>query len=109
MTLNITILTANVIYQSADFRLWDPARDEVITDSSNKSVSIRMDEWEGALTYTGIGRWGDRDTSEWITEWLTGVGNVSFTDLQELLRAKETPGSDRSLEARENAGPIRSS
>lgn len=40
MTLNITLLTRQTIYQSADFRLTDPATNQLITDSSTKVVDL---------------------------------------------------------------------
>jgi uncharacterized membrane protein len=85
MTLNITVLARDVIYQSSDFRLWDPKANELITDSSNKSISVNMGSWDGAITYTGIGGWEDKDTSESVIEWLAGRDNLTFNETIDLI------------------------
>ena len=55
MTLNVTVLTQAIIYQSADFRLTDLETGDFITDSSAKTVNLIFPSWNGFVTYTGVG------------------------------------------------------
>lgn len=81
MTLNITLLTDNTIYQSADSRVTDLDTKEIITDKSSKLVTIGYRGWKGLISYTGIGWWKSRDTSEFIVEWLNGIDEATFDDV----------------------------
>jgi uncharacterized membrane protein len=90
MTLNITILTPLVIYQSADFRLTDANTGKPRSDPSPKTVTLTYLEWEGFVTYTGIGNWSGRDISAYITEWLTGVEKPSMQEVADVLASKGT-------------------
>jgi hypothetical protein len=90
VTLKVTILTPNVIYQSADFRLVNFQTGKVITDRSAKTVTLTYWSWDGFITYTGVGRWRGRDVSELIAEWLTGVESPSMTDVADIVAAKGT-------------------
>jgi hypothetical protein len=75
---NITVLTERAIYQSADFRLTDMDTRKLITDTSTKLVTLQYSEWDGFVSYTGVGRWEGRDTSEFIVGWLTGLTDGTF-------------------------------
>jgi hypothetical protein len=86
MTLNITVLTRKTIYQSSDFRLTNIDTKQVITNASMKLVTLQYGEWEGFVSYTGIGRWKQRDTSEFILEWLSGLNRASFIDVVARIR-----------------------
>jgi hypothetical protein len=77
MTLNITVLTPDVIYQSADFRLTNADTGTWITDASRKLISLQYSDWDGLITYTGLGRWRGRDVSQWIADWVTGVNDAT--------------------------------
>jgi hypothetical protein len=77
MTLNLTLLTTEAIYQSADFQLTDGNTNEPLHTESMKLVTVHYPDWEGFVTYTGVGRWQQRDTAEWIVEWLTGLEDAS--------------------------------
>ena len=93
MTLNITLLTRQTIYQSADFRLTDPATNQLITDSSTKVVDLLgYPDWHGFVTYTGVGRWprNGRDTSQWIVDWLQGTHDAQLDDVIDVLSAEGT-------------------
>ena len=72
MTLNITLLTERAIYQSADSRLTNTDTGATITDASTKLVTLQYFQWDGFVTYTGVGRWRSRDIADWLVEWLTG-------------------------------------
>jgi hypothetical protein len=86
MTLNITILTTDLIYQSADFRLTG----QPDSDSSPKIVTLTFPSFIGFVTYTGIGSYDNTDVSSWITRWLTGSSNLSIAEVADLLQAKGT-------------------
>jgi hypothetical protein len=89
MTLNITLLTERAIYQSADFRLTNADTGKIITDASTKLVTLQYFEWDGFATYTGVGRWRGRDTSEWLVDWLRGLEDASPQDIaQRLFKAE---------------------
>jgi hypothetical protein len=81
MTLNITLLTERAIYQSADFRLTNADTGKIITDASIKLVTLQYFQWDGFVTYTGVGRWHGRDVSDWLVRWLTGLENASPQDV----------------------------
>jgi hypothetical protein len=70
MTLNITVLTRESIYQSADLRLTDVATGAVITDRSGKTVSFAYAGWLGFVTYTGLGSWDGRAVSQHMANWM---------------------------------------
>jgi hypothetical protein len=77
MTLNITVLTPEAIYQSADFRLTNADTHALITDASRKLISLQYSDWDGLVTYTGVGRWQGRDVSQWIADWVSGVDDAT--------------------------------
>lgn len=81
MTLNITVLERNRIYQSSDFRLTEQPSGKVLTDSSTKAITIQNSEFMGLLTYTGLGQWKGKDTREWILDWLVDLGDVALDDV----------------------------
>jgi hypothetical protein len=81
MTLNITLLTERAIYQSADFKLTDADTGEPITEASTKLVTLQYFEWDGFVTYTGVGRWRGRDIAAWLVKWLTGLESASPQDV----------------------------
>lgn len=86
MTLNITVLTSDLIYQSADFRITG----RPTHNRSPKIVSLAYRSFSGFVTYTGIGSIWNKDTSQWITEWLTGPPDVSMAEVANLLQTKGT-------------------
>lgn len=90
MTLNITLLTERAIYQSADFRLTNADTGAIITDASTKLVTLQYFEWDGFVTYTGVGRWRSRDLSKWLVEWLTGLHDASPHELAQRIEERAT-------------------
>lgn len=90
MTLNMTLLTAEAIYQSADFQLTDGDTGDPLLSDSMKLVTVHYWDWEGFVTYTGIGRWRNRDTAEWIVDWLTGLTDASPEAVLDRLREEGT-------------------
>jgi hypothetical protein len=90
MTLNMTILTPLVIYQSADFRLTDPDTGKPRHDPSPKTVTLTYFGWEGFVTYTGVGNWNNRDVSSYLLEWLTGIEAPSMAEVARVIESKGT-------------------
>jgi hypothetical protein len=90
MTLNMTLLTPDAIYQSADFQLTDGDTGDPLLTESMKLVTVHYPQWEGFITYTGVGRWRKRDTAEWIVDWLTGLADASPEAVLDRLREKGT-------------------
>lgn len=54
MTLNLTVITPTVIYQSADFRLTDLSTGLPTNHRSPKLVTFVYEAWIGFVTYTGL-------------------------------------------------------
>lgn len=101
MTLNITILTPEVIYQSADYRLFDTNARKSLPMHSNKTVILMYLDWVGFITYTGIGRVNSKDTSQFVRDWLKGKRDFSFADVVEAIRVNASSwirGVDPSIE-----------
>jgi hypothetical protein len=90
MTLNITLLTERAIYQSADFKLTDANTGETITETSTKLVTLQYFEWDGFVTYTGVGSWRGRDIADWLVEWLTGLQEASPQDIARRIKERAT-------------------
>jgi hypothetical protein len=90
MTLNITLLTKSRIYQSADFRLTNADTGAIITDASTKLVTLQYNEWDGFVTYTGVGSWRGRDIADWLVEWLTGLEVASPLDVAQRIEERAT-------------------
>jgi uncharacterized membrane protein len=84
VTLNITLLTEQVIYQGADLRLTNGDTGKLVTDVSGKIIEVGDFEWSGFVTYTGIGRAFGRDTSDLVVDWLTGVSGSPDVLVQKL-------------------------
>ena len=70
MTLNIILATSTAVHVGADFRLVDANTGNIVTELSPKVLVLRENGWEAVLTYCGVGRWQDQDTSVWLRQWL---------------------------------------
>lgn len=90
MTLNVTVLTPTVIYQSADFRLTNIKTGKPLPDPSPKTVTLAYRAWNGFITYTGVGSWRDRYLSDYLVEWLTGPADLSMADVARIVANKGT-------------------
>ncbi|MCC6946237.1 MAG: hypothetical protein IT539_00585 [Bradyrhizobiaceae bacterium] len=88
MTLNITVLNADAIYQSADYRLFDTRTRRPLDIPSTKAVALTFPNWRGFITYTGIGRVGSKDTSEIIRDWIRSSKVNLFEEIVEVLRSR---------------------
>jgi uncharacterized membrane protein len=90
MTLLITLVTPQTIYQSADFRLTDLNTGRLITDESSKLISLQYKGWQGFVAYTGIGGWKGRHTRDFIIEWLDGFQATSPREVADRISSKGT-------------------
>jgi hypothetical protein len=73
MTCLLGIVTPSIgAWMASDHRLvWLPSG-ELITDTSVKHVGMRTKNGSALLTYTGFGRVGDEDISDWVRTTLRG-------------------------------------
>lgn len=90
MTLLITVLTKEAIYQSADFRLTDLDSGGGQTDSSTKLIALQYSGWHGFISYTGIGKWDGKHTSEYVIDWLAGQDNLTAQEIVDQIRDRGT-------------------
>jgi hypothetical protein len=90
MTLNVTVLTQQTTYLSDDFRLTEFETRRLITDRSPKTVTLTYMDWNGFITYTGVGSWRGRNVSELVAEWLTGPANLSIAEVANIVATKGT-------------------
>lgn len=90
MTLNITVLSQGHIWLSSDHRLWDEDKARMVSDHSNKIVHVVESDWHGVVTYTGVGRVGYRDTSEYIVKWLSGMGSLTLDEAVDAIARRGT-------------------
>jgi hypothetical protein len=75
MTLNITLVSPWIIYQSTDFRLTDANNASVtMSETAQKQVVLQYQNWCGLLCYTGIAKWASHDTEAWLPDALTHSG-----------------------------------
>jgi hypothetical protein len=83
MTLNITALTSDVIYQSADFRL-TYGMTGIFKDESNKTVNLDYPALKGMVTYTGIGKIKDVDIATYVGEWISGPNSLGLAEIADI-------------------------
>lgn len=87
MTLNVTIISPNGIYQSSDLRLSDikigaGQKFTPLDEHSPKLITLQYSLWNGYLTYCGIGKWQHKATFETATEWIVALGpSPTFDDV----------------------------
>lgn len=92
MTLNITLVTQWGIHQSADYRLMDVDLKKQTSNNSPKLVQLNYFSILINITYCGIGRWRNQDTSYWLKKWLSHefTENRSFEDVINTIKTKGT-------------------
>jgi len=90
MTLNITLMTPTRIYQSGDFCL-TPIGQTSTPPPSMKVITLQYWEFFGFVTYTGVGSFNHRDTSEYILDWLEGKEELGIDKIADILVVKGTP------------------
>lgn len=86
MTLAISLVTPQGIWASVDHRLTVFPTGQLLTDSSVKHVVLRCPDGAALISYTGLGRVGRIDLSQWIREVLRGETrtlDASLVDLKE--------------------------
>jgi hypothetical protein len=84
MTLTITVITNEVIYQSADFRLVG----QPDSRRSPKITQIACPSFLGIVTYSGIGSYNYKDVSSLVAAWLTGKPDFSIAEVATLLKTE---------------------
>lgn len=91
MTLNITLLTSEVIYQAADYRLYDVNSKRPERQPSTKAIIFQNPDWTGFVTYTGIGRVGTTHTGEFVRDWVDNRSDLSFREVAERIQSAAGP------------------
>jgi len=81
------LLTKTTIYQSADYRLTGLDTRQW-TDESTKLVTFQYPNWHGLLTYTGIGRWQRKQTSQFAIDWVAGTQGQDIQQIGDRLRER---------------------
>jgi hypothetical protein len=84
VTLNTTVLTTDLIYQSADFRITG----RPTHNHSPKIVTLMYPSFTGFVTYAGIGSLWYKATSQLIAKWLAGPADLSMADVASVLQSK---------------------
>lgn len=67
MSLNITVLSEEVIYQSGDFRLVD-WRGQRVNFEAQKQIQITRFRWSAVVAFVGVGSVRNLIVSEWLAE-----------------------------------------
>ena len=93
VTLGITILTPEAIYQSADQILVGGGGR--LADPSGKNLTLQYLSWTGYITYAGVGRVGATHTSAIAKRWFAGQSDLTFDQVVEILRIKGGDWLDR--------------
>jgi hypothetical protein len=93
VTLLLGIVTPWGAWMTSDHRLTRLPGGQLITDTSVKHVGIKASNGIAVVTYTGIGRVGNEDMSDWLRTTLRGE-NRALEDTAELIatRASERFG-----------------
>ena len=84
MTLLMTIVRPEGVWMCTDHRLTEHPSRQLITDLSVKHVAITAPDGAALVAYTGLGRYGRIDLSQWIREILRGESRSlmeTFNDL----------------------------
>ncbi|PYC65735.1 hypothetical protein C7C46_32310 [Streptomyces tateyamensis] len=87
MTLNLTLVSPNLIVQTSDFRL--TAGREIRSHTAQKQTVLQYRDWSGLVCYTGIAKWGDHDTAAWLDQVLPHpAGQRTPQDIADTLARK---------------------
>src|SRR5579871_1559460 len=91
MTLNITVVTGESAYQSADFQLWDVNKNIARAYPSQKSVIAQGSGWTALIAFAGIGSVDRLDVGNWLARVVNGITrDASFEDLLQSLKRAES-------------------
>jgi hypothetical protein len=95
VTLNITLVSAQAIYQCSDFRasVFDRATGtyRVKDDTTQKQVFLGTFRWNATVTFTGVASTSRIRVADWLAEQTRPMkGHVPFADLPKALAGAET-------------------
>lgn len=80
MTLNITLVSRNLVVQAADFRLTDAATGQPRDFGAYKHQTALRPNWSALVAFTGIGSVGAVDVSQWLGRALVDLGSDATPD-----------------------------
>jgi len=90
VTLNITVLTENHIFQSSDFRRMSTTTG-LIDLPAMKLITLQYPTFDGLACYTGLAKeriTDPKDTADHILGWLRQTGEMRFFQIVEHLRSQ---------------------
>ncbi|MBI3750549.1 MAG: hypothetical protein HY263_02680, partial [Chloroflexi bacterium] len=73
MTLTISLVTPDTLYQSSDFCLTDPITGEPIIDRGHKSAHVTHFDWAALVAFAGIARTTQVDVSTWLGDQILSL------------------------------------
>jgi Flp pilus assembly protein TadD len=80
VSLSITLLSPDVVYQSADFRLTDLRTKQPRDFVSQKAIVLNQFRWTALVTFVGIGHTGQLDVAEWLASRTTQIAPDAPSD-----------------------------
>jgi hypothetical protein len=89
VTLNITILTGSLIFQSSDFKLSTP--DGPLDVPAMKLITLHYPSFDGLLSYTGVAKErvsDSEDTADHVIRWLHMTEGMRFFQVVGHLRER---------------------
>ncbi len=79
VSLNITVVSREVIYQAGDFRLSD-RRGKPLTLEAQKQIPITRFGWSAVVAFVGVGSVDSLKVSDWLTERTGAIPNSASFD-----------------------------
>jgi Flp pilus assembly protein TadD len=98
MTLNITVVTARIIYQCADYRFTDTSSGATHDFPSNQKIfTVNRRRWHATVCFNGVGTSTSVHVSNWLAERIANLKQDDPFDrmIEELLRADDWLSSIR--------------
>jgi hypothetical protein len=95
MTLNITVVARDIVYQCSDFRLssYDGRAGKYVPLDrySQKQVFITTFDWTATVTFTGIGLTPRVDVADWLSQFAAECSpDAQLSDLSQYLLSGES-------------------
>src|SRR5579884_3884248 len=86
VTLNITLVSRKVIYQSGDYRLTDMRTLRPLDFMAQKQILLNRFGWSAVVAFAGVGHTGRIDVAEWLSSRASQIAqNASFQGLISVL------------------------
>lgn len=91
MSLNITILSPNHIYQSADYQVTAFATGVPVSSRMQKIFFVNCFKWNATVSFIGVAKFEEIDVGKWLADRVRAVAPRDTFDrlIEELLKAEE--------------------